>query len=64
MITKESSFEEALSKKPEAAEIMFKYGLHCIGCMFSPLESVEEGAKAHGLSDKEIEEMLKEINKG
>ncbi len=62
-VTRKNTFAEALEAKPEAAEIMFKYGLHCIGCMFSPMETIEEGGKAHGLSDQDIEEMLEELNK-
>ncbi len=62
-ITKDLTFEQALELKPEATSVMLKYGLHCIGCHIAPFETIEQGAKAHGLSDKELKKMLEEINK-
>ncbi|MBU0930064.1 MAG: DUF1858 domain-containing protein [Nanoarchaeota archaeon] len=62
-ITKEMTIESIIDKCPDAAEIMFSYGLHCIGCHVAASESLEDGAKAHGLTDKQINEMVKEINK-
>ena len=62
-IAKESKIDEVFREYPETAEIMKKYGLHCIGCMASRFETIEEGAKAHGLDDKEIDAMIEEINK-
>ena len=50
-------------RKPEAAEIMMKYGLHCIGCHISAYETVEEGARAHGISEDNIDNLLSELNK-
>jgi hybrid cluster-associated redox disulfide protein len=52
-----------LDIKPDAASIMFEFGLHCIGCNLSPYETIEQGAKSHGLSDKNIKDMLDKINK-
>ena len=63
MITKETIISEAVEKNERAAEIMFKHGLHCIGCHVSAHETIEQGCKAHGLSDKEIDEIVKEMNK-
>ncbi|MBS3163597.1 DUF1858 domain-containing protein [Candidatus Woesearchaeota archaeon] len=62
-ITKEMSIEDILNKCPDAAEVMFSGGLHCVGCHVAASESLEDGAKAHGLSDKQIADMVKEINK-
>ena len=52
-----------VEKHPDSIEILMKYGLGCVGCMMSTGESLEEGAKAHGLSDKKIIKMVEEINK-
>ena len=62
-ITKDMTFQQGINKYPDAAEIMMNYGLHCIGCHVSAFETIEQGSKAHGLSRKEMEKMLKEINK-
>ncbi|MBW3022665.1 DUF1858 domain-containing protein [Candidatus Woesearchaeota archaeon] len=62
MITKKTMIADVVRKHEKSAEIMFKYGLHCIGCHMSPNETLEQGCKAHGMSDEEIEQMIKEIN--
>ncbi|MBW3016162.1 DUF1858 domain-containing protein [Candidatus Woesearchaeota archaeon] len=63
MITKESIIGDVLKKYPKSAEVMFKHGLHCIGCHVSAYESIENGCKVHGMADKEIDALVKEINK-
>ncbi len=62
-ITKDMSFAEALGKNHKAGEIIFKYGLHCIGCHVAAFETIEQGARSHGMSEAEIKRMLEEINK-
>ncbi len=60
--TKDITFGDLLQQKPEAAEILASYGLHCIGCHIAVFETLEQGAKAHGLSDAQLEEMMSKIN--
>jgi len=62
-ITKDSNLAQVVYEHPEAVEILLDYGLHCIGCMASHYDSIGMGAKIHGLSDKEIDEMIEKINK-
>ncbi|MEW6408011.1 MAG: DUF1858 domain-containing protein [Patescibacteria group bacterium] len=62
-ITKSQTISEIIKKYPQTIEIFFKYGLHCIGCAISANETLEEGARGHGLTDKEIAKILREINK-
>ena len=62
MITKKMTFREILEKKPEAARILFEYGMHCCGCHMAADETLEQGAKAHGMSDKDINELIKKLN--
>lgn len=62
-INKKMIIGDVAEKYPEAVEIMFKYGLHCIGCHVSPFETIEQGSLAHGLSEKQIDEMIKEMNR-
>ncbi len=54
---------EVVKKYPETAEVMLKYGLHCVGCHVAAWETIEQGAMAHGLDKKKRDEMLKEMNK-
>ena len=62
-ITKKMTFAELLEAKPEAGEILMNAGMHCIGCPMSQMESIEEGCKGHGFSDKEVEELMEKISK-
>ena len=61
-ITKDTVIGEVLRQNSLTAEIMFTYGLDCVGCGGTILETIETGAKAHGISDKKIAEMVQEIN--
>lgn len=62
-ITKETTFIELLEKKPNSFELLFQAGLHCLGCSMSAYETIEQGCLAHGMSKKEIENLIKKINK-
>ncbi len=63
VITKEMSIIEIIDKKPEAIEVLFEFGLGCISCAFSTIESLELGALGHGMSPEMIDKMVEEINK-
>jgi len=62
VITKDTTIGEALRFSPQAGEIMLNHGLHCIGCHVNPYESIELGARVHGIDDKTIDKIVKEIN--
>ena len=62
-ITKTINLGELSNTYPELAEILVNdYGLHCVGCMAAAWETLEEGAKAHGYSGKEMAKMVKKLN--
>jgi hybrid cluster-associated redox disulfide protein len=61
-ITKDMTFGEIVRKHPETIEVMFSYGLHCVGCHVAAFETVEQGAKAHGMDDQTIKEMIEKMN--
>lgn len=60
-ITKTMTFGELLSEYPQAGRVLAGRGLHCIGCHIAVSESVEDGARVHGLSDADIDAMIEEI---
>ena len=62
MITKDMLLGSVVAEYPEAAEVMLEYGLHCVGCFANAYDTVEIGAKVHGMSDEEIEKMLSDVN--
>lgn len=61
-ITKDMSIREIIDRVPDSAEVIMQGGLHCLGCAMAHFETFEEGARAHGLSDKKIEDIIAKIN--
>ena len=61
-IGKGMTLGDVLAKHPETAETMLRHGLHCIGCHVATFETIEQGALAHGMDPKEIDEMVAEMN--
>ena len=62
LITKQITLGEVVQKYPETIEVMFKNGLHCVGCHVAAWETIEQGALGHGINpDKLVEEMNKAI---
>jgi len=61
-ITKEMTIGKVMELKPEAADVMLSYGLHCVGCSVNLFETIEQGATGHGIPAEEIDEMVKAIN--
>ena len=63
-ITGKTKLGDIIEKYPKAAEILAdKYQLHCVGCFAAAFETLEEGARVHGMSKKEIDKLLEEVNK-
>jgi len=61
-ITKQTGITEALEINPKSARILMEVGLGCLGCAFANVETLEQGLKAHGFGDKEIDEVIKKLN--
>ena len=63
-INKGMTIGEVVQKHPEAAEVMLKNGLQCVGCHFAAMETIEQGATSHGIdADKLVDEMNKTVEK-
>ena len=58
-ITKDMLIGELIRQKPEAVEILMRFGMGCVGCPSSQMESLEEAAMVHGL---DLNELLKTLN--
>lgn len=63
VITGNMTFGIVIDKYPDVAFVMLKYGLHCVGCHIASYETIEEGARAHGLDEKTVKKMIDEMNK-
>ena len=62
LISKDMLLMDAIGKFPEIAPILTGYGLHCVGCGFSSFDTIEAGAKIHGMPKEEFEMMLRDVN--
>lgn len=62
-ISKNMLFVELLNNHPETAEVLFESGLHCIGCGGAMYETIEQGCLAHGFTEKQINNLIVELNK-
>ncbi len=52
---------EVIALHPDAAGILEAYGLHCHGCAFGSMDTLETGALSHGLTDTDIENMVNDL---
>lgn len=59
-ITKEMTIGELLDKYPDAAQVLWEKGLMCVMCHLAKDETLEAGAKAHGIN---VNELIEELNK-
>lgn len=62
-ITKKTLMSEVLEEKPKAAKLLVEAGMHCVGCPMAMQETLEDGCMAHGMNKKEIDELIKKLNK-
>lgn len=57
-VNKQMSIGQVLEIDRETAPIMMEYGMHCMGCPYSQMESLEMGCAAHGMDVNELVEKL------
>jgi len=59
-INKKMSFAEIMEKNPKAAKKLAEKGMFCCGCLMAMMETLEQGAEAHG---ENVDKLVKELNK-
>lgn len=57
-VTKDMLIGELIRKKPESVETLMSFGMGCVGCPSSQMESLEEAAMVHGLDLNKLMEAL------
>jgi len=62
-VSKDMLLGDVVGKFPDAVPILLEHGLHCVGCHVAAFETIGQGAKAHGMSENEIDKMIEKINK-
>lgn len=58
-IKKDMTFYELIENNPEAARKLAERGMFCGGCPMAMMETVEQGAMAHGV---DVDELINELN--
>ena len=58
-ITKDTLIGELIRNKPESVDILLRFGMGCIGCPASQMESLEEASMVHGI---DLNQLLKALN--
>ena len=61
-ITKNMQINDIINNYPDLIPLLMGYGLHCVGCSFSGHDTLEQGAKLHGMSDEDIDMMVSDCN--
>ena len=58
-ITKGMVIGQVVEEHPETVLVFFKHGLGCVGCAIARFESIEQGARAHGV---EVDSLIADLN--
>ena len=58
--SKDTNLSEIIEKAPEKVDILLEAGMHCIGCMASQFETLEEACMVHGI---DVDELVEQLNK-
>ncbi len=61
-ISGKTKLSEILDINPESAEMLFESGMMCMGCPMAMQETLEQGCLAHGMSKKQINELITRLN--
>lgn len=64
VFTKDMSIQDALLAHPQAREVFERYGMACLDCMASTMESIEAGASMHDIDANAVVADLNELAKG
>lgn len=53
-VTADSTIYELLQAKPDATDVLFRFGMGCVGCAIARGETLREAAQAHGIPLPEL----------
>ena len=61
MITKDTIIGDVIKENPNAVGILMSFGMGCVGCPSSQMETIEQACSIHGLELEEVLAKLKEL---
>ena len=50
-ILKEMTIGEVVRNYPDCIDVLFSFGMGCVGCPSAQAETIEEASKVHGIDD-------------
>ncbi len=53
-VTGETLIGQIVNEHPEACQVLFSIGMHCLGCPASQMESLAEAAQVHGFKPEDV----------
>ena len=59
VITKDTLIQDVVNLNPDSVAILQNYGMHCLGCAFAHMETVEQAVSALGA---DLDRLLEELN--
>ena len=58
-ILKEMTIGEVVRNYPDCIDVLFSFGMGCVGCPSAQAETIEEASKVHGI---DVEKLIKALN--
>ncbi len=62
LVTGDMTVQEIIELYPLTMEVLGEWGLGCATCHIGAIETIEEGAMAHGFDAEEVEELINDLN--
>ncbi len=62
LVTGDMTVQEIVDLYPMTVEILTEWGLGCSTCHIGAIETIEEGAFAHGFTEEEVAEIIHDLN--
>lgn len=59
MINEKMKIGELVREYPDTVDVLFQFGMGCVGCPSAQAETIEEASMVHGLN---LELLLKALN--
>jgi hybrid cluster-associated redox disulfide protein len=64
MLNKDMTIGELVSKFPQTVEVLFEFGMGCVGCPSAQAETIEEACFVHGFKlDTLMFRLNEQVNK-
>lgn len=63
-VTKTIQIGELLALNPNVKDVLLGFGLHCLGCPMSQMETLEEACAVHGLDADFVVQKVNEFLSG